>query len=71
MEKKRIGVLTGGGDCARIESALSGLFKTAMDEPPSGGEEDGTEVRWNRDGWQGRGQSEGDEDYPASRSLYT
>jgi 6-phosphofructokinase len=32
MKKSRIGVLTGGGDCAGLNPALKWVVKTAMDE---------------------------------------
>jgi phosphofructokinase-like protein len=53
MEKSRIGVLTGGGDCAGLNPALKWVVKTAMDERLE--EERGIryEVLGIRDGWKG------------------
>jgi len=53
MKKSRIGVLTGGGDCAGLNPALKWVVKTAMDERLE--EERGTryEVLGIRDGWKG------------------
>ncbi len=33
MEKKRIGILTGGGDCAGLNPAIKWVVKTALDGP--------------------------------------
>ncbi len=53
MRKSRIGVLTGGGDCAGLNPALKWVVKTAMDERLE--EERGIryEVLGIRDGWRG------------------
>jgi phosphofructokinase-like protein len=53
MRKSRIGVLTGGGDCAGLNPALKWVVKTAMDERLE--EERGVryEVLGIRDGWRG------------------
>ena len=53
MRKSRIGVLTGGGDCAGLNPALKWVVKTAMDERLE--EERGVryEVLGIRDGWKG------------------
>ena len=53
MKKSRIGVLTGGGDCAGLNPALKWVVKTAMDERLE--EERGVryEVLGIRDGWKG------------------
>jgi phosphofructokinase-like protein len=53
MKKCRIGVLTGGGDCAGLNPALKLVTKTAMDERLE--EERGVryEVLGIRDGWKG------------------
>ena len=53
MKKHRIGVLTGGGDCAGLNPALKWVVKTAMDERLE--EERGVryEVLGIRDGWKG------------------
>ena len=40
MEKKRIGVLTGGGDCAGLNSAIKWVVKTALDDRLQEDEED-------------------------------
>lgn len=53
MEKSRIAVLTGGGDCAGLNPALKWVVKTALDERLE--EERGVryEVLGIRDGWKG------------------
>jgi len=53
MAKFRIGVLTGGGDCAGLNPTLKWVVKTAMDERL--GDERGVhyEVLGIRDGWKG------------------
>ena len=58
MKKSRIGILTGGGDCAGINPAIKWLVKTALDERVQ--RERGTqyEVLGIRDGWQGLMQTE-------------
>ena len=33
VQTQKIGVLTGGGDCAGLNPALKWIVKTAMDEP--------------------------------------
>jgi ATP-dependent phosphofructokinase / diphosphate-dependent phosphofructokinase len=51
--KKRIGVLTGGGDCAGLNAAIKWVVKTALDQ--RGEKERGVtfEVVGIRDGWKG------------------
>jgi phosphofructokinase-like protein len=58
MKKSRLGILTGGGDCAGINPAMKWLVKTALDERVQ--RERGTqyEVLGIRDGWQGLMQTE-------------
>ena len=53
MKKNRIGILTGGGDCAGLNSAIKWVVKTALDERL--GRERGLqdEVLGIRDGWKG------------------
>ncbi len=53
MRKSRIGILSGGGDCAGINPALKWVVKTALDERLQ--RERGTqyEVLGIRDGWKG------------------
>lgn len=53
MRKSRIGILTGGGDCAGINPAIKWIVKTALDERL--GRERGIqyEVLGIRDGWRG------------------
>lgn len=50
---KRIGVLTGGGDCAGLNPALKWVVKTAMDERPEWELGAHYEVFGIRDGWKG------------------
>jgi 6-phosphofructokinase 1 len=67
MEKKRIGVLTGGGDCAGLNSAIKWVTKTALDDRLQRVRKIQYEVVGIRDGWKGLVQPEKDEDAPAPR----
>lgn len=67
MEKKRIGVLTGGGDCAGLNSAIKWVAKTALDDRLQRVRKIQYEVIGIRDGWKGLVQPEGDDDAPAPR----
>ncbi|MEE9399405.1 MAG: ATP-dependent 6-phosphofructokinase [Dehalococcoidales bacterium] len=53
MKRSRIGILTGGGDCAGLNSAMKWVVKTALDDRLQ--EERGVqyEVMGIRDGWNG------------------
>jgi 6-phosphofructokinase 1 len=62
MEKKRIGVLTGGGDCAGLNSAIKWVVKTALDDRLQRMRKIHYEVVGIRDGWKGLVQPEGDEE---------
>jgi phosphofructokinase-like protein len=53
MKKSRIGVLTGGGDCAGLNPALKWVVKTAMDERLEWERGVRYEVMGIRDGWKG------------------
>jgi phosphofructokinase-like protein len=53
MRKSRIGVLTGGGDCAGLNPALKWVVKTAMDERLEWERGVRYEVMGIRDGWKG------------------
>jgi phosphofructokinase-like protein len=53
MRKCRIGVLTGGGDCAGLNPALKWVVKTAMDERLEWERGVHYEVLGIRDGWKG------------------
>ncbi|MDP2916783.1 MAG: ATP-dependent 6-phosphofructokinase [Dehalococcoidia bacterium] len=53
MKKMRIGVLTGGGDCAGLNPALKWVVKTAMDERLEWKRGTRYEVLGIRDGWKG------------------
>jgi ATP-dependent phosphofructokinase / diphosphate-dependent phosphofructokinase len=53
MRKSRIGVLTGGGDCAGLNPALKWVVKTAMDERLEWERGVRYEVLGIRDGWKG------------------
>jgi len=70
MEKKRIGVLTGGGDCAGLNSAIKWVTKTALDDRLQRVRKIQYEVVGIRDGWKGLVQPEENEDAPAPR-IYT
>jgi 6-phosphofructokinase 1 len=53
MRKSRIGILTGGGDCAGLNPALKWVVKTAMDERLEWERGVRYEVLGIRDGWKG------------------
>jgi phosphofructokinase-like protein len=53
MKKSRIGVLTGGGDCAGLNPALKWVVKTAMDERLEWERGIHYEVLGIREGWKG------------------
>ncbi len=53
MKKTRIGILTGGGDCAGLNSAIKWVVKTALDERLSCERDNIYEVVGIRDGWRG------------------
>jgi phosphofructokinase-like protein len=57
IKKKRIGVLTGGGDCAGLNPAIKWIVKTAMDERLQWEREISYEVLGIREGWKGLIQS--------------
>jgi 6-phosphofructokinase 1 len=67
MEKRRIGVLTGGGDCAGLNSAIKWVVKTALDDWLQKTRKIKYEVVGIRDGWKGLVLPDGDEDDPAPR----
>jgi 6-phosphofructokinase 1 len=67
MEKKRIGVLTGGGDCAGLNSAIKWVVKTALDDRLQRMRKIQYEVVGIRDGWKGLVSPEGNEDFNFSR----
>ena len=67
MEKKRIGVLTGGGDCAGLNSAIKWVVKTALDDRLRKTRKIEFEVVGIRDGWKGLVLPEGDDDDPTPR----
>ncbi|NWG04404.1 MAG: ATP-dependent 6-phosphofructokinase [Syntrophaceae bacterium] len=69
MEKKRIGVLTGGGDCAGLNSAIKWIVKTALDDRLQKTRKILYEVVGIRDGWKGLVFPEGDEWDPAPRTV--
>ena len=53
LQKKRIGVLTGGGDCSGLNPAIKWVVKTAMDERLEWERGVKYEVLGIRDGWKG------------------
>jgi len=53
FEIRRIGVLTGGGDCAGLNPAIKWVVKTAMDDPLARGSHIRYEILGIRDGWKG------------------
>jgi ATP-dependent phosphofructokinase / diphosphate-dependent phosphofructokinase len=58
MKKSRIGILTGGGDCAGLNPAIKWLVKTALDERVQRESGNQYEVLGIRDGWQGLMQTD-------------
>ncbi len=69
MEKKRIGVLTGGGDCAGLNPAIKWVVKTALDSGLQSSRGFQFEVMGIRDGWKGLVRPQGDEDAPGPRII--
>jgi 6-phosphofructokinase 1 len=69
MEKMKIGVLTGGGDCAGLNPAIKWVVKTAMDDRLQKTRKVQYEVVGIRDGWKGLVQPEGDEETPGLRII--
>jgi 6-phosphofructokinase 1 len=69
MEKKRIGILTGGGDCAGLNPAIKWVVKTALDDRLQRSRKIQYEVIGIRDGWKGLIHPDADEDAPASRIV--
>ena len=67
MKKRRIGILTGGGDCAGLNPAIKWVVKTALDARLQKLRKIQYEVLGIRDGWKGLVLPEGDEDFPSSR----
>jgi len=67
MERKRIGVLTGGGDCAGLNPAIKWVVKTASDDRLRRTRKIEYEVVGIRDGWKGLIQPEGDAGAPLPR----
>ncbi len=53
MKKSRIGILTGGGDCAGLNPAIKWVVKTALDERLQRERDTEYEVLGIRDGWKG------------------
>jgi 6-phosphofructokinase 1 len=68
VQMKRIGVLTGGGDCAGLNPAMKWVVKTAMEDPMSRSGQIHFEVVGIHDGW--KGLYEVNPDDPASRAKY-
>jgi phosphofructokinase-like protein len=53
MRKSRIGILTGGGDCAGLNSAIKWVVKTALDDRLQRERDTRYEIIGIRDGWKG------------------
>jgi 6-phosphofructokinase 1 len=53
MRKSRVGILTGGGDCAGLNSAIKWVVKTALDDRLQGERDTRYEIIGIRDGWKG------------------
>ncbi len=69
MEKKRIGVLTGGGDCAGLNPAIKWVVKTALDDRLQRMRRTEYEIVGIRDGWLGLIRPEGDGEVPYPRTV--
>lgn len=72
MKISRIGVLTGGGDCAGLNPAIKWVVKTALDERLQGQRDIRYEILGFRDGWKGLIHAEaGSRDYitPLSEEI--
>ena len=69
MDKRRIGILTGGGDCAGLNPAIKWVVKTALDDRLQKSRKIQYEVVGIRDGWKGLVYPDADPDAPASRIL--
>jgi phosphofructokinase-like protein len=67
MEKKRIGILTGGGDCAGLNPAIKWVVKTALDDRLRRTRKIEYEVVGIRDGWKGLVKPDGDERDPVPK----
>ena len=67
MDKRRIGILTGGGDCAGLNPAIKWVVKTALDDRLQRSRKIQYEVVGIRDGWKGLVHPDADLDAPASR----
>ncbi len=67
MEKKRIGVLTGGGDCAGLNPAIKWVVKTALDDRLRQTRKREHEVLGIRDGWKGLVEPEAEGEPRVSR----
>ena len=65
---ERIGVLTGGGDCAGLNSAIKWVTKTALDPLLAAKRNMEFEVLGIRDGW--RGLVDADPDDPVSMERW-
>lgn len=53
MQKRRIGILTGGGDCAGLNSAIKWVVKSALDDRLACERDIVYDVMGIRDGWRG------------------
>jgi len=67
MEQRRIGILTGGGDCAGLNPAIKWVVKTALDTRLQRTRSIQYEVVGIRDGWKGLVRPEADEEAPTGR----
>ena len=70
MEKKRVGILTGGGDCAGLNSAIKWVVKTALDDRLQKTRKIQFEILGIRDGWKGLVEPDGGDDPFGSRIVF-
>jgi ATP-dependent phosphofructokinase / diphosphate-dependent phosphofructokinase len=68
IQLQRIGVLTGGGDCAGLNPAMKWIVKTAIEDPQARGRQIHFEVLGIHDGW--KGLYDVDPDVPESKAKH-
>jgi len=69
MEKRKIGILTGGGDCAGLNPAIKWVVKTALDDRLQRARKVQYEIIGIRDGWKGLVEPEEKGENPGSRIV--
>jgi ATP-dependent phosphofructokinase / diphosphate-dependent phosphofructokinase len=69
MDKKRIGILTGGGDCAGLNPAIKWVVKSALDDRLQSTRKIQYEIMGIRDGWKGLVKPDPDEEGSVPRLI--